>query len=432
MMLKVKRVMLFTLLAVALAAQTGTDPATRLAQLRKQANDARNNHDNPALLATMIQMAQLLHYSGPSEERLALAYAAVGDKSNALQAVREFVNMQQADEDFLASPQLAALKDNAEFQRLRQQMKLNEAAIQNSIAAATIRDSGLVAEDIAYDPTAKTFYVTSVLKKKIVRVRADGSVDDFAAAPDGWPMLAIALDAERGIVWATEAAMDQFSAAPAKDWGKSAVVCFRSSDGMLLKRLMGPPKSALGDMTLTSNGDVIVSDGAGGGVYRVRLKASSSDSPERIDGGDFISPQTPAMHPDGKHVFVPDYPRGIGVLDLATKQVKWIDSEHQHALQGIDGLYYHDGVLIAVQNGATPERVVLFRLDPGFTRILSERSIESATPTIGDPTHGVLISGTFYYIANSGWSELDDHGNVKPSSKLTSALIMKADVNKLH
>jgi len=117
---------------------------------------------------------------------------------------------------------------------------------------------------------------------------------------------------------------------------------------------------------------------------------------------------------------------------LATKQVRWIDSKHEHALQGIDGMYYYNGALIAVQNGASPERVVLFRLDPGFTRILSERTIERATPTIGDPTHGVLISGSFYYIANSGWSELDDQGKVKSGSKLTSALIMKADVNKLH
>jgi sugar lactone lactonase YvrE len=432
MTLNVKRVMLWILLAIAVPAQTSTDPATQLAQLRKRASDARNHHDNQALLATMIQMARLLHYSGPSEERLARAYAAVGDKSNSLQAVREFVNMQQADEDLIAAPELAALKDNAEFQRLTQQMKLNETAIQNSVAVATIADSGLVAEDLAYDPIAKIFYVTSVLKKKIVRVRADGRVEDFAAAPDGWPMLAIALDAQRGIVWATEAAMDQFSAAPAKDWGKSAIVCFRSSDGVLLKRFLGPAKSALGDMALTSDGDAIVSDGAGGGVYRVRLEPSSTDSLERIDGGEFISPQTPAMHPDGKHVFIPDYARGIGVLDLATKKVRWIDSEHHHALQGIDGLYYHDGGLIAVQNGANPERVVLFRLDPGLTRILSERTIERATPTIGDPTHGVLISGSFYYIANSGWSELDDHGNVKSGSKLTSALIMRADVNKLH
>jgi sugar lactone lactonase YvrE len=432
MVWNIKRVVFCGLLAVTVAAQTATDPATQFAQLRKQASDAREHHDNQAVLATMIQMAQLLHYSGPSEERLARAYAAVGDKSNALQAVREFVNMQQADGDLLAAPELAALKDNAEFQRLGQQMKLNETAIQNSVAVAAISDSGLVAEDIAYDPIAKAFYVTSVLKKKIVRVRTDGSVEDFAAAPDGWPMLAIALDARQGIVWATEAAMDQFSAAPAKDWGKSAVVCFRSSDGMLLKRFVGPAKSALGDMTLTSDGDAIVSDGAGGGVYRVRRNASSTDSLERIAGGDFISPQTPAMHPDGKRLFVPDYARGIGVLDLATKKVSWIDSEHQHALQGIDGLYYHDGGLIAVQNGANPERVVLFRLDPGLTRILSERTIERATPTIGDPTHGVLISGSFYYIANSGWSELDDHGNVKSGSKLTPALIMKADVNKLH
>ena len=64
-------------------------------------------------------------------------------------------------------------------------------------------------------------------------------------------------------------------------------------------------------MVLTHEGIPIVSDGAGGGVYRVL-----GNKLERIDDGTFISPQTPTMHPDGKHVFVPDYARGIGILKL--------------------------------------------------------------------------------------------------------------------
>jgi sugar lactone lactonase YvrE len=48
----------------------------------------------------------------------------------------------------------------------------------------------------------------------------------------------------------------------------------------------------------------VLSDGDGGGVYRVPAKAATL---QREDAGDFVSPQTPAMHPDGKHIFVPDY-----------------------------------------------------------------------------------------------------------------------------
>jgi hypothetical protein len=175
-------------------------------------------------------------------------------------------------------------------------------------------------------------------------------------------------------------------------------------------------------MVLTSAGNPIVSDGTGGGVYKV-----VGDRLERIDGGDFISPQTPAMHPDGKHVFIPDYARGIGVLDLASRRVIWLNQGERakYAINGIDGLYFNRGSLIATQNGSSPERVIRFQLNAAFTGIVSEQIIERATATLGDPTHGVIVGDFFYYIANSGWSELDDHGDVKAGSKLTPVHIMR-------
>jgi hypothetical protein len=37
----------------------------------------------------------------------------------------------------------------------------------------------LIAEDIAYDAASKTFFVSSVHKRKIIAVAADGSVTDL-------------------------------------------------------------------------------------------------------------------------------------------------------------------------------------------------------------------------------------------------------------
>jgi len=59
----------------------------------------------------------------------------------------------------------------------------------------------------------------------------------------------------------------------------------------VLRRIEGPAHSALGDMTLLANDEVIVSDGAGGGVYRLRTDTTNDVGLERIDRGDFISPQ---------------------------------------------------------------------------------------------------------------------------------------------
>ena len=409
-------------------AQTTPDAVTQFAQLRKSASEARSKHDSAALLKAVREMAELLNYSGPSQERLALTYAANDDSQHALEALRAFASMGQADDDLLSVPELSKIRALPEFQNIAKQMETNKSVVSTGVPVAQVNDPGLLVEDIDYDPAAHDFYLTSVLKNKIVRIKADGTQQDFAASPDSWSMMAVKLDVSRRLLWATETAMEDFVPAPKNDWGKSAVLCFSLQNGQLLRRIEGPAKSALGDMVLSAEGDVIVSDGIGGGIYRLSGGTAQNQRLERLDAGEFVSPQTPAIHPDGKRLFVPDYARGIGILDLTTKRVEWVNSERRHALQGIDGLYLHNSELIAVQNGSSPERVITFRLDPSLSRVTAEEIIERATTTLGDPTHGVIVGSAFYYIANSGWSELDNHGQLKPGAKLSSPRIMKVEL----
>ena len=133
------------------------------------------------------------------------------------------------------------------------------------------------------------------------------------------------------------------------------------------------------------------------------------------------------MFADNNHVLVPDYLRGIGILDLRSGRVEWLSQEGagKIAVSGIDGLYFSGRSLFLTQNGTSPERIMQLQLDQSLTRIVSGRIVEQATATLGDPTHGVLVGDSFYYIANSGWSELDDHGDLKPGSKLKPARIMR-------
>jgi hypothetical protein len=409
------------------------DARAHLTALRAKGKQARESKDWSALQAIAREQAEFLNNSARSLESLALASAQAGDRKTALQALGDFVAMGEADDALVTTPQLDALKGTPEFVAILKRMEQNKTAVREATEVAQFHDAQLVPEDLDYDPQSKTFFVTSVLQKKIVRFGLDGGQSDFAIAPDGWPMMAIRIDAPRGLVWATEAALDTFVSVPAKDWGKSAVLCFRLSDAKLLHRVDGPPHSALGDMVLTKEGDVIVADGEGGGIYRVRHEASEkSDSTaiERLDAGDFISPQTPALHPDGRHLFVPDYLRGIGILDPANKKVAWVQTDRRFTLHGIDGLYFKNGTLIAVQNGTSPERVVSVRLNADLDRVDSETVIERATPTLGDPTHGVVVGDDFFYIANSGWDSLQDDGALKPNAKMTPARLMKAVLKK--
>jgi hypothetical protein len=228
-------------------------------------------------------------------------------------------------------------------------------------------------------------------------------------------------------LWASEVAIEGFEGVDKSAQGRSAILCYELRSGRLLRRIEAPRPSALGDIALTPEGAVIASDGEHGGIYRVRR---ADVHMERIDAGDFISPQTVAPAADGAHVMVPDYVRGLGLLAIKTKRVVWLPANERYALAGIDGLYRAGHRLIAIQNGTTPERVVIFSMDPAGTDIVTENIIERSTPTLGDPTHGVIVDDAFYYIANSGWDVLDANGKVKPGMKLTESTVMRVTLTQ--
>lgn len=408
--------------SVGIAALQNRSAVEEFQDLTSGMRQARKSGDWKAFHASALRMLQFLNGSPDARLDVARSDVNTGDTAGALLQLRIYAAMGQANEIVKTLPDFGAIRANADFAKTVRRMNSNAQPVSHAAQALTIPDAGLVPEDIDYDARAKRFFLTSILEKRIVTLDAGGHLADFAKAPDNWPMLALKIDVRQRIVWATEVALDGFSSAPKAEWGRSALLGYGLDDGKLLRRIEGPQHSNLGDMALAASGDLLISDGTGGGVY---LKRNGSAKLERIDKGDFISPQTPAFVSGGSRAFVPDYVRGIGLLELASGRVRWIPMENKYALEGVDGMYFHDGRLIAVQNGTTPERVMEFQLDANLARVTSEQPIESATPTL-DPTHGVIVGDEFYYIANSGWNELDDSGSVAKCATLTPARIMRA------
>ena len=411
----------------ALIAQSAPAPAAidQFARLQGELRRTHESGDAAAYLATARSMYSFLNGSPRGTLQLMSAQSFAAKPDEALQSFAQFVTMGQADEEVFKAKSFDALRGLPRYQSIYAGMAANHAGKSSAAVVFRLQSSAWIPEDIDYDPETKNFYISTVLGKQILQVTMAGRTQLFASAPDGWPMMALKIDSHRHILWATEVALDGFAAAAQADWGRSAILEYDLRSARLLRRIEGPPKAALGDMALASNGDPIVSDGEQGGVYRVN---GSTQSIERIDAGDFVSPQTPAVLADGKHILVPDYVRGLGLLDLNTRQVDWIPMEGKHALSGIDGLYALGSTLIATQNGTSPERVVRFTLTASMAGVLSESIIERATPTLGDPTHGVMVGDYFYYIANSGWNVLDEHGNLLDGKRLPVSSVMRAKI----
>ena len=209
-------------------------------------------------------LKELLSEAPDSLLEVARAKVHLGDLNAALRELEQFVRMGQSTDLLETSSDFAALLKTENFAEIRNGMKANRSAISRGSTAFLLSDPGLLAEDVDYDPGTKRFFITSVREKKLISTEASGGSADFAKAPDDWPMLAVKVDRPRGVVWATEVAMLGFNFAPESDWGRSAVLCYDLKNGKLQRRIEGLRGTALGDMALTANGDVIVSDGDGG------------------------------------------------------------------------------------------------------------------------------------------------------------------------
>ena len=272
-----------------------------------------------------------------------------------------------------------------------------EAPVTHATREFALPEADLIPESIAYDAASARWFISSVRQARIVL--ADGKI--FARTP--WPVFALAIDAQRHLLWASAGMVPQ--CAPCKDRRpeRSALFAFDLNTGKQLQRIDSPVRGVLGDMLLAPNGDLYVSESLHGALLRL---VHGTHKLARLDhAGDFTSPQTPALSADGQTLYVPDYDRGIAAFSLADRSVRWLQPAAGIELRGIDGLYRHGNSFIAIQNGTRPERIV------GISSDLQQLTVlESGWEGLGEPTHGALLDGRFYFLANTGWDAYDEHG----------------------
>ena len=372
----------------------------------------------------LLRLVELLDGRTDIVYRLAKVEASLGNQKAALDRLSTFSKSGLTFVDPVSDPDFATLKSSDEFKVIAARLKTVREPVSGNKLFLTLPEKELIAEDIAYDPVSDRFFVSSVRHRKILALRRGGKTMEFVkeGQPNIWAILALRVDPKRRVLWATTASMPEALGYNASDDGRSSLLKYSLDDRKLLKRydLDIDTKHALGDLTISTAGDVYVSDGYGA-VYVLDHKKEAIEI--LIGKGTFRSPQTPALSPDERRLFVPDYSRGISVIDLATKQSKLLEHPQELSLGGIDGLYLKDRTMIAIQNGTDPPRLVRMTLDDSLSRIVDWKTIESNWDGLGQPTHGVLIGNTLYFIADSGWDRMGDNGAVKPGATFESPTI---------
>ena len=388
----------------------------------KAALAARGKQDYAAAIAHLADALKIAPRDAVTIAGLASLNMRKGDATQALVWLEKLADRGVGiDPD--ANPVFHPLRERPEYQALLKRFVAHEPVVSRSKVAYTIHEPDLIPEGIAWDPVDRALYVSGMYKHKVVRVDPAGHVSDFAKpGQDGLlETVGMKVDAVRRHLWVANGDVPDTPDAPAA----SQLHQYDLRSGKLLRKLALPPAEQhfLNDLDLSPAGEVFVSDSTTGAIYR--LRPGDDHLAPLVPAGTFDFPNGVALSGDAKTLYVATY-LGLAAVDVGSGASVYLSHPADAITSGIDGLYWHKGSLVAVQNGLGKGRVLRFHLAPGGQAITGVEIIESGNPLFDAPTTGALAGDDFYYMANTQLDALGPDGRLDPARKLQHVLILKA------
>ena len=301
--------------------------------------------------------------------------------------------------------------------------------------AFTLAQRDLIAEGIAHDARTGTFFVSSIYHRKVVAVARDGTVRDFVTA-DTLPLLStlgMRVDPERRLLWVASAYTPTMKDVRPEEKGRSALHKLHLDTGRELARYerAGDGKAhLLNDVALAADGAVYVTDSEAGEVLRLPPGAADGSAFEvLVPAGRHFYPNGLALSDDGRTLFFADFLQGLSAVTLATREVRTLSHPPGVSTHGFDGLYFHEGALVGVENGTGPGRVVRLPLAPSHDRVLGAEELETAHPLARIPTTGVIADGALYLVVNSQLRAFAD-GKPLPWEQLAPVHVVRVPLER--
>jgi sugar lactone lactonase YvrE len=419
------RFLLLAALAPTAVAVAQSDPVLQSRAHYRAAVQAYQARDLRGFLEHAREAQALRPAHGGVTYALASAFALTGDTAGALATLRYYAALGYSA-DLAADSDFVRLRSNEAYAELTRRLERNGEPVVASRVAFELPERDLLTEGIAHDAGDDVFYVGSVHRSKIFRITRGGTVSQLAPElPGRWAPLGLRVDRKRSVLWVAAAALPQTAGHHPSDSGRSAILRYDLQSGRLRARYDAPTDGTphvIGDLIVTRGGDVYATDSRAPVIYRLPARG---DSLERfVESPLLLSGQGLALTPDERSLYVADYARGILRVDLGGRNVSLVEAADSVLTLGIDGLYFHRGSLVGIQNGVTPHRVARFTLNPAGDRVVRAEVLERAHPRYDEPTLGVLVDGDLYYIANAQWERFGEDGRIaKPEALETPAVL---------
>lgn len=363
----------------------GVDAATAgVAELRREIARVEN------LLPQLPDRAAGLYLLSKLKEQ-------AGETDRALNLLQQCIAFHEGF-DPTGSPSLSKMRGSKPFDDLVETVHRAFPVVRQARLAFVTKEKDLVPEGLAFDARRDVFYLSSLNRRKIVRINSKGEASDFVPPQRNHllPVLGIRVNPRDGTVWA---------ASWSEDSGKSELLRFDAS-GTLLDRYAPNDGESHGfnDLVIRETGEVVLTDSVSNKIYRFAPSGGTFAAVPVYR--QFSAPNGIALADDDHQIFVAD-DFGIVRVDLDSGASGDLIRSPGSTLAGVDGLYWHKRSLIAIQNGIGPARVAVFRLSPDATRVDQTTVVENRSAFTSTPTTGAIRGDDFYFMANSQGDNLN-------------------------
>lgn len=386
----------------------------------------------PLYELTMKRVAELRPHAGNIRLELAAAYAMQDNKPAGYDAL---LGLRDQGWGFAidADDRLANLHGTEIWNFLLEGFKANRAAQGSGSVAYTLPEGDLLIEALAWDPARKQLLAGSVRTGEVSLV-GDGGVLTPLVEPDAtnglWGVFEMAADPARDRLYVASAAIPHVKHAKGEDYGRSGVWTFELSSGKFVSRAV-LPRDGLNRMV---TGLVVAPDGsvyAADAQARQIFKLEGETLRPLLDNPRLTSIRGLALSADGKRLYFSDYELGLFGIELSTGRAFDVKVAKAVSLFGIESLYWHDGNLVAVQNGMRPPRIARLVLTPDGTGVIAAQPIDVAQDAFGQPTRGAVGGKLLYVIANSQKGGYTGLGVPRDVSKLERIRIWRSPLDAM-
>ena len=382
------------LLSACNSAQVAENAVQQAQGVLRSASQAYAEQDYARFTTLMEEAHALNPASIYTQYNLACGYALTGRESEAL-TLLENLTAARIDSGIASDPDLTALHDQPRFQRLLAELDGALQPISNSSEFARLALSGVAPEGITHDPDTGRFFVGSMRSGTIYTINAAGHWSRFASLArfGTYAALGMTVDSEHGLLWVAGSAFDLAAGYSADVITPPGLFAFELASGKLHRAFYADASvQGFNDVLLMSDGTIYIS-----GTQLHRLYPGASEltpfaTQPPISGANGI-----ASDATETRLFISTYPVGLGVVDIATGQVHYVESGAEQSLYGIDGLYRDDEDLIGVQNGIQPWRLVRLSLSADGGKLAGLQLIEFANDAM-TPTTAVIVGAQLYYV----------------------------------